>query len=153
KVLVAPAPLEGIDAEFRTALLNAKFEMVYPKLGHQMVESELLRFLPGHKASLAGSEPYTRKVLESAPELRVIARVGVGYDAVDMAAATERGIAVCITPGTNQDSVAEHTIMLILALARQMVAQHNSVRAGGWPRHANVPVRGTTLGILGLGRI
>jgi phosphoglycerate dehydrogenase-like enzyme len=118
-----------------------------------MVEPELLRFLPGNKAALAGSEPYTRKVLENAPDLRVIARVGVGYDAVDMAAATERGIAICIAPGTNQDSVAEHTMMLILALARQLVSQHNSIRGGGWPRHANVPVRGTTLGIMGLGRI
>jgi len=153
KVLVAPAPLDGLDVEFRSALLAAKFELIYPKLGHQMVESELLQYLPGNKAALAGSEPYTRRVLESAPDLRVIARVGVGYDAVDMAAASERGIAVCITPGTNQDSVAEHTMMLILALARHLVKQHNSVCAGAWPRQANVPVRGTTLGILGLGRI
>src|SRR5438477_11122319 len=118
KVLIAPAPLEGLEVEFRHALLKAGFELVYPQLGHQVVEPELARFLPGNKASLAGSEPYTRAVLQSAPGLRVIARVGVGYDAVDIPAATEYGIVVCIAPGTNQDAVAEHTLMLILACAR-----------------------------------
>src|SRR5439155_11278423 len=121
--------------------------------GRQMVEPELYQFLPGIKASLAGSEPYTRAVLEAHPDLKVIARVGVGYDAVDIPAATERGIAVCIAPGTNQDAVAEHTMLLILALARKLIAQHNLIVAGKWPRNANVPLRTRTLGILGLGRI
>jgi phosphoglycerate dehydrogenase-like enzyme len=85
--------------------------------------------------------------------LRVIARVGVGYDAVDVKAATEKGIVVTITPGTNQDSVAEHTFMLILALARQLIPQHLSIRSGGWPRNANRPLRTQTLAIAGLGRI
>jgi phosphoglycerate dehydrogenase-like enzyme len=153
KVLIAPAPLEGLDAEFRRVLLEGGFELVHPKLGHQMIEPELKRFLPACKASLAGSEPYTRAVLESMPDLRVIARVGVGYDAVDVEAATERGIAVCIAPGTNQDSVAEHTFLMILGCARTIIIQHNGVVAGQWPRNANVPVRGQTLGIIGLGRI
>ncbi len=153
KVLMAPSPLEGIDAEFRRALIRAGFELHYPALGRQLVESELAELLPGCKASLAGSEPYTPQILDRCPDLRVIARVGVGYDAVDVPAATERGIAVTITPGTNEGSVAEHTFMLLLACARQLVSQHNSIVAGGWPRNANVPVRGRTLGIVGLGRI
>lgn len=153
KVLVAPAPLDGVDAEFRRALLQAGFELSFPKLGRQMVESELAQFLPGVKASLAGSEPYSRAVLDAMPDLRVIARVGVGYDAVDVQAATDHGVVVTIAPGTNQDSVAEHTFMLILGLARQLVSQHNLIVAGRWPRNANVPVRGRTLGIVGLGRI
>jgi phosphoglycerate dehydrogenase-like enzyme len=153
KVLMAPSPLEGIDAEFRQALLNAGFELVYPGLGRQLVESELAAYLPGCQASLAGSEPYTPAVLDRFPQLKVIARVGVGYDAVDVPAATERGVVVTIAPGTNQDSVAEHTFMLLLACARQLVTQHNQIVAGKWPRNANVPVRGRTLGIIGLGRI
>lgn len=153
KVLIAPAPLEGLDGEFRQALVAAGFELVYPKLGRQMIEPELRQVLPGIKAALAGSEPYTSAVLAEFPELKIIARVGVGYDAVDVTAATERGVVVTIAPGTNQDSVAEHTFMLILALARQLISQHQLTRAGAWPRNANVPVRGRTLGILGLGRI
>ena len=153
KVLVAPAPLDAIDAEFKSLLVKNGFELVYPRVGRQLVEAELTRFLDGCVAALAGSEPYTRKVLEAHPQLRVIARVGVGYDAVDVAAATEHGIVVTIAPGTNQDAVAEHTLMLILACARTLVTQHNQIVAGRWPRHANVPVRGQKLGIVGLGRI
>lgn len=153
KVLISPAPLDGLQTGFRSALLDAGFELVYPKVGRQLVESELYKFLPGIKASLCGSEPYTREVLNAHPDLRVIARVGVGYDAVDVPAATERGIAVCIAPGTNQDAVAEQTMLVMLALARQLIPQHNQVVAGKWPRNANVPIRGQTLGILGLGRI
>jgi phosphoglycerate dehydrogenase-like enzyme len=62
-------------------------------------------------------------------------------------------VAVTITPGTNQDSVAEHTFALILALAKDLIPQHTATRAGSWPRKANLPLRGRTLGIAGLGRI
>src|SRR5207247_8433647 len=69
------------------------------------------------------------------------------------AAATDHGVAVTITPGTNQDAVAEHTFALILALTKEVVVQHLAVKAGGWPRRPNLPLRGRTLGIAGLGRI
>jgi phosphoglycerate dehydrogenase-like enzyme len=91
--------------------------------------------------------------MDACPGLKVIARAGVGYDAVDVPAATERGIAVTFAPNTNQDAVAEHTFMLILALAKNLMRQHPMIVAGGWPRQANVPLRGRTLGLLGLGRI
>jgi phosphoglycerate dehydrogenase-like enzyme len=82
-----------------------------------------------------------------------VARVGVGYDAVDVAAATDHGVVICTTPGTNQDSVAEHCFMLILALARNLMKQHNPIAQGKWSRSANLPIRGKTLGLVGLGRI
>ncbi|MBI2803778.1 MAG: phosphoglycerate dehydrogenase [Planctomycetes bacterium] len=153
KVLIAPATLAGIDGEFLTALKNAGFEIVFPKSKVQLLEHELLAELVGVKATVAGSEPYTIKVLQSNPQLRVIARAGVGFDAVDTVAASELGMAVTITPGTNQDAVAEHTFALILALAKNLVRQHLGTCALQWPRQANLPLRGRTLGIAGLGRI
>jgi D-3-phosphoglycerate dehydrogenase / 2-oxoglutarate reductase len=153
KVLISPAPLAGLDAEFSRVLKSAGFELVFPAKKAQMTEDELLRQLVGIRASLAGSEPYTKKVLHAHPQLRVIARAGVGYDAVDTAAATELGMAVCITPGTNQDAVAEHTFTLILAIAKNLIPQHLGTCALHWPRQANLPLRGRTLGIAGLGRI
>ena len=153
RVLIAPATLVGIEASFLPALRGAGFELVFPKRRAQMVEAELLEQLAGIKAAIAGSEPYTRRVLDAHPQLRVIARAGVGYDAVDVPAATERGIAVTITPNTNQDAVAEHTFALILALAKGIVTQHLGTVAGKWPRQATLPLRGRTLGIGGLGRI
>lgn len=153
KILIAPAPLYGLDAEFVRVLRQAGFELVYPSKRGQLTEDELLAHLKGIRAAVAGSEPYTRKVLQAHPQLRVIARAGVGFDAVDLAAATDIGAAVTITPGTNQDAVAEHTFALILALAKNLVPQHLGTCALKWPRQANLPLRGRTLGIAGLGRI
>ena len=153
KVLIAPMTLAGLDGAFVQVLREAGLELVYPNTGAQLTEEELLTFLPGIKASLAGSEPYTARVLDAHPQLRVIARSGVGYDAVDVEAATKHGCAVAITPGTNEGSVAEHTFCLLLGLARELVPQHLGVKAGGWPRRATLPLRGRTLGIAGLGRI
>jgi D-3-phosphoglycerate dehydrogenase len=153
KVLVAPAQLAGIESPFLGALKEAGFEPVWPKRRGQLVEAELLEILQGVKAALAGSEPYTARVIAAHPQLRVIARAGVGYDAVDVATATERGIAVTITPNTNHDAVAEQTFALILALAKSIVRQHEGTVAGRWPRMATIPLRGRTLGIAGLGRI
>lgn len=155
RVLIAPAPLKEIEPVYGPALAAAGAELVFPARNAQMTEAELLELLPGCAASLAGSEPYTRAVIAAAAAkgLKVIARAGVGFDGVDVQAATDHGVAVTITPGTNQDSVAEHTFMLILALARNLIAQHNQIAAGQWPRRANRPLRGSTLGVLGLGRI
>ena len=153
KILIAPLPLAGLEAEFVNVLRKAGFELVYPKKRGQMTEAELLEQLTGIRASIAGSEPYTRKVLQAHPQLRVIARAGVGFDAVDLAAATDAGVAVTITPGTNQDAVAEHTFALILAIAKNLIPQHLGTCELKWPRQANLPLRGRTLGIAGLGRI
>ncbi len=153
KVLIAPMTLAGIEGEFLNVLRRAGFDLVYPSAAHQMNEDELMRQLTGIDASVAGSEPYTDRVLAAHPQLKVIARVGVGYDAVDVESATRHGVAVTIAVNTNQESVAEHCFALMLALAKDLPNQHNTVRAGGWPRKANIPLRGRVLGIAGLGRI
>jgi phosphoglycerate dehydrogenase-like enzyme len=77
----------------------------------------------------------------------------VGYDAIDLQAATDHGVAVCYAPGTNQEAVAEHAFMLMLALTRKLREQDIEIRQGLWPRRAVGHLRGTTLGIIGLGRI
>jgi phosphoglycerate dehydrogenase-like enzyme len=153
KVLIAPTALAGLQADFVTVLKKAGFELVYHGRPAQLIEPEILEALDGISASVAGSEPYNERVLAAHPQLKVIARVGVGYDAVDVDAATRAGIAVCIAPGTNQGSVAEHTFALMLALAKTLIPQHRGVVSGNWPRGTNLPLRGQTMGIAGLGRI
>jgi phosphoglycerate dehydrogenase-like enzyme len=160
RVLVAPAPLKEIDHVYAPILQSAGCTIEYPPRDHietelQMSEEELLAQLPGCVASLAGSEPYTRAVIaKAAPAgLRVIARAGVGYDAVDLAAATEHGVAVCFAPGTNQEAVAEHAFALLLSLIRNVPRQDAAIRRGEWPRKVVGFARTTTLGIVGLGRI
>jgi phosphoglycerate dehydrogenase-like enzyme len=153
KVLIAPTTLAGLQTGFVDVLKKAGFELVYHGIPRQLNEEQLLAALDGIDASVAGSEPYTARVLAAHPRLKVIARVGVGYDAVDVAAATRAGVVVTFAPGTNQGSVAEHTFAFILALSKGLIRQHLGVSSGGWPRGTNLPVRGQTLGIAGLGRI
>ena len=95
------------------------------------------------------------ELLAAAPELRAIARAGVGVDNVDLAAATARGVVVMNTPGGNTISTAEYTFGLMLALARHIPQGHASLGAGRWDRKlfSGVELRGKTLGIIGLGRI
>jgi D-3-phosphoglycerate dehydrogenase / 2-oxoglutarate reductase len=152
RVLIGAATLRNVDGPYLRVLRDAGFEVVYPAVARQMTEDEILAELKGIDAVLAGSEPYTPRVLDANPQLRVIARNGVGYDAVDLAACTARGVPVTIAPA-NQEAVAEHAFALILALAKQVIPQHLKMKAGGWPRQMTQPLRGKTLGLVGLGRI
>jgi len=96
-----------------------------------------------------------KKLLESAPKLRVIGRAGVGVDNIDAAEATHRGIVVMNTPGANAVAVAELTIGLMLTMARKIAQANSSMHAGKWDKKSlqGQELRGKTLGILGLGRI
>jgi D-3-phosphoglycerate dehydrogenase len=97
----------------------------------------------------------TAAELERPGKLRAIARAGVGVDNIDVAAATRRGIVVMNTPGGNTISAAEHSLALLLALARHIPAADHSMKAGRWERQQFVGTQlaGKTVGIIGLGRI
>src|SRR4029077_2923293 len=96
--------------------------------------------------------PLPRNVMERLPNLKLIASTGSGNASIDLAAAADRGIAVVHT-GYRSDPTIEFTWALILASARNIVTESNSVRVGGWQQTVGTDLRGKTLGILGLGRI
>ncbi len=97
----------------------------------------------------------TAEVLENQPRLKAIVRAGVGVDNIDVAAATRQGIVVMNTPGGNTISTAEHTLALMLALARNVTRANDSLKAGKWDRNAftGTQLEGKTLGVIGLGRV
>jgi D-3-phosphoglycerate dehydrogenase len=97
----------------------------------------------------------TADLLANPGKLRAVVRAGVGVDNIDVAAATRRGIVVMNTPGGNTVSTAEHTITLLLALARHIPAADASTRSGKWERtrFIGTQLAGKTLGVVGLGRI
>jgi len=110
--------------------------------------------LTGVWGTIAGGEAYSRAVLERASDLRVVVRCGVGYDAVDVDAASELGVTVVTTPGANDEAVADFTLAIMLACLRQVVQMDRSVRSGGW--RLALPGRdlaNATVGIVGLGLI
>jgi len=153
RVLLTPDRLHDRAPIAQRMLQSAGFEAVYPPPGASPRNAEeLVEMLGGIDAVIAGMEVYSEDVL-GRTELRVVSRAGVGYDSIDVAAATNRGIVVTITPGATDVSVAEHTLALMLAVFRSVLPRHRDVHAGNWNR-ASVPrLAGKTLGIIGLGRI
>ena len=108
------------DQETGARLAKAGFETVLtrPRTGARN-EDELIDMLRGCIAAIASADPFTSRVMQSSPRLRIISRVGVGVNSVDMEAATRRGVAVSITTGANAETVADHTLGFILSLPPQ----------------------------------
>lgn len=153
RVLVTPTLMRNVPGRYYDLLLAAGFEIVYPEdTDDTMDRPTLVRCLQGVDAMLASTERMDREFLKTT-RLRVIARLGVGYDSIDIPGATDLGIAVTITPGTLEESVAEHTIALMLGVSRGIVARHNEVLSTVWSRAPMPRMSGRTFGIVGLGRI
>src|SRR5688572_14852189 len=151
KVLVCdPVSPKGI------ALLQQRPEFKVQVLEKRLPEAELIAIAGDVVAMVVRSETkISRKVIESAPNLKVVGRAGVGVDNVDVDAATQRGIVVMNTPSGNTISTAELTFSMLLALARKIPQAHASMKAAEWNRKAfqGVELYGKTLGVLGMGRI
>ncbi|MEW6673068.1 MAG: hydroxyacid dehydrogenase [Thermodesulfobacteriota bacterium] len=122
-------------------------------------ETALLSEIEDTHTIIIGPRPFvTRPLIESATALRHIARVGVGLDNIDLPAATERGIFVTNTPEVTSDSVAEFTLSLLLALAKNIPRCDRAVKGGNWDERDDllldhVELNGKTHGIVGMGRI
>jgi D-3-phosphoglycerate dehydrogenase len=107
-------------------------------------------------AILARTAPFPAKVLEAGKKLKVISRHGVGYDNIDVARATELGIWVTFAPESNANTVAEHTVACVVALARNFIQFDRETRAGNWvirDKLLGTDLAGKVLGIVGLGKI
>ena len=153
RALITPIVLQHVDGPYHRVLQEGGFDVVYPPDVPSLMQPEtLIEQLQGIDAVIAGIEPYTREVLR-ASNLRVVARNGVGYDSVDIEAAMELRVAVAITPGINQESVAEHAMALMLAAAHGYPARQTEACSGTW-RHKVLPrLAGGTLGLVGMGAI
>lgn len=144
---------DPVDPQCIGILETGGFRIAYhPGLPH----GELLKLVQEADALIVRSQTQvSADVLEAGKKLKVVGRAGAGVDNIDVEAATRRGIIVMNTPGGNTISTAEHTLSMMLALARNIPQAHQSVRSGKWERSAFVgtEVYGKTLGILGLGKV
>lgn len=153
-VLACQPLLFNTHGAYRSILESAGFEVRFPRIGGSVLTaSQLAAELPGVHATIASTEPYSDSILQGAADLRVISRTGVGYDSIDLKAATARGIAVAWTPGTNHEAVAEHAFALLLAIEKRVIPNHAAVAQGQFGRQPSRALRGRTLGLVGLGRI
>jgi len=134
--------LEANGVDYRLNLLNRK-----------LTEDELIGMVTNVGVIIAGTEPITAKVMESAPNLKHISRVGVGLDNVDLVAAEKRGIKVSYTPDAPAPAVAELTIGLMLSLLRNIHVANSAMHQGKWNRYFGRRIAEVTIGVIGVGRI
>ena len=154
KILVTPRSITAAGGHpALDALTEAGYELVFSTAGKQPGEDQLIELLPGCAGYLAGVERISAKALRAATQLKVISRNGTGTDAVDLEAAERLGICVCRAEGANARGVAELTIAMIFALARNIPAHSRAIKAGRWERHKGIELRGKVLGLVGCGKI
>lgn len=141
------------DSAPRELLAGAGARLVENPHGRTLKEAEVSELLGEADGLIAGTEPLTATVLEAAPRLRAISRVGVGTDNVDLAAAARLGIAVFNTPDAVTQAAAELTLAGILSVLRHLHEMDRELREGRWTRRMGRLLSGKTVGIVGLGRI
>ncbi|MBK8000871.1 MAG: phosphoglycerate dehydrogenase [Verrucomicrobia bacterium] len=157
KVLITARTLniESVGKGALDLLGAAGLNLIHPPKAGPLSEAELLPLLPGMDAVFASMDRFTAAVLGSkeAANLKLISRWGVGYDAIDVPAATKQGIVIAYTPGLLNDAVADYAMALLFAVARRVHEGHTSMREGKWTSLWGQDVSGKTLGIIGCGRI
>ena len=142
----------GTGGRLLAAGLRPRLE---PKTGARAAQ-EVARLAAGAVAAIVSTDPFDAEVFAAVPELRVVARVGVGTDSIDLEAATAAGVVVTVTRGANQETAADHAVALILATVRRLVEHDAAVRRGGWPRGGALTpwdLHGATVGLVGYGAI
>jgi len=146
-----PAVLKGTEQEQRLRKLGEVRLYESRALG----DEELLSRIAGADIvyTIRSTSVFTRSVMQRCPRLKLIAIYGVGYDNVDVTAASELGITVTNTPGYSAVAVGEMSLSLMLAVSRRVVQNDRNIRAGGWARGYSAQLYGKTLGVLGTGNI
>lgn len=151
RVVVTARSFGSGDADPAGLLEDAGLEIVHADPGHDL--GAMGNVLSGAVAWIPSANPVTEAHLAAAPDLRVVARYGTGYDAVDLAAARRRGIVVTNTPGANAQAVADHAVGLMLAALRHVAAGDRAVKEGSWPLLRGRELGALTVGLAGFGNI
>jgi D-3-phosphoglycerate dehydrogenase len=153
RVLITTVPFGVIDRAPLNALDRAGIDYVINPIGRRLKEDELAEMIGSFDILIAGTEPITEKVLLRADRLKLISRVGIGLDNVDLLFARARNIAVSYTPDAPAPAVAELSIGLIFALMRSIHLSNSDIHQGVWKRYFGRRMCDTTVGLIGIGRI
>jgi len=153
RVLITTVPFGEVDRR-PLALLEAEgIEYIINPLGRRLQSEELAELAADADVLIAGTEPITAAVMDRASRLRLISRVGIGLDNVDLLAAKQRGILVSYTPDAPAPAVAEMTMGLILSLLRSLARADRGMREGVWHRIVGRRLAKLTVGVIGVGRV
>lgn len=153
KILVTPRSFGKTNPELFDRLTQAGLEVVRNDTGGILSADQMREKLAGCQGVILGVDPMSADVLAAAPELRAIAKYGVGLDNIDLEACKQRGIAVSRTVGANSNAVADYTLTLMLMVARKAGLIDRRCREKDWGKITSIDLYGKTLGIVGLGAI
>ncbi|CAG0969706.1 MAG: phosphoglycerate dehydrogenase [Candidatus Methanoperedens sp.] len=152
-VLITCKQLQQTIDFYRSLFSEQGIEIELPHIVQKLDESELFKIIDRFDGVIAGDDEFTTKVLEKGKRLKVIAKWGVGVDAIDIEAANRLGIRVSNTPNVFGDEVADVVIGYIILLARQLHKLDQSIRKGNWNKIQGISLSGKTLGVIGVGSI
>jgi D-3-phosphoglycerate dehydrogenase len=153
KALITTIPFADKNRLPVELLESAGIEYQINPLGRKLTEADLANMVADYDVLIAGTEPITEAVMSRAARLRLISRVGIGLDSVDLLAAESRGIKVSYTPDAPAPAVAELAFGLMLSLLRSVQVANLQLHAGRWQRHMGRRLAEVTVGIIGTGRI
>jgi D-3-phosphoglycerate dehydrogenase len=155
-VLVTAPGFETDDGESGTLLRRSGLAVDHAGAQGSRKPREVAQLAKDAVAAIVSSDPFTEQVFEAARSLRVIARLGVGTDSIDLEAATRAGVVVTTTPGLNDETCADHALALLLAATRRVIEHDASVRRGEWNRGGALTpwdLHAKAVGVIGYGRI
>jgi len=153
KVLITTVPFGENNCFPLDLLENAGIEYLINPHNKKLTENQLSELIGDFEVLIAGTEPITDKVMSQAPKLKLISRVGIGLDSVDLNAAKKRGIKISYTPDAPAPAVAELTLSMILTLLRSVHVSNLQMHHGNWERIFGRRLTDVTVGIIGVGRI
>lgn len=153
RVLVTTVPFGEVDRRPLEILESVGLEVLLNPFNRKLTAADLAGLIEGVDYLIAGTETIDASVLARADRLKLIARVGIGLDSVDLAAARRLGVTVTYTPDAPSDAVADLTIGLMLSCLRQIHTANERMHRGEWHRHFGHGLGTLTVGLVGLGRI
>jgi D-3-phosphoglycerate dehydrogenase len=153
RVLIATRSFGSTSSMPWNVLAEAGVEVVKADMQGEVTEERMIELLQGIDGAVVGVVPMTARVMEKTPRLKVVSMHGVGVDHIDLEAASRLGIVIANCPGANDQAVADLTIGLMVAIARQIPSVDRSLRAQQWGRHNGSELWSKTLGLIGYGRI
>jgi len=152
-IFIATSTFAGYSNEPMKILEDGGKIIAINPLYRKMTSEELIKYACNSSGIIAGTELYTKEVLEQLPNLKVISRLGVGMDNIDIYVAKQKGIKIYKTQTTPAPAVAELVLGYMLDLARNISQQNNALKSGTWQKQMGFLLKGKKLGILGLGTI
>jgi D-3-phosphoglycerate dehydrogenase / 2-oxoglutarate reductase len=153
KALITTVPFGDKNRLPLDLLEKDSIEYLINPLNKKLTEDELAEMVTDYEVIIAGTEPITQKVMGSASNLKMISRVGIGLDSVDLLEAEKQGVIVSYTPDAPAPAVAELTIGLMLTLLRSVQVSNMEMHNGKWNRFFGRRLSEITIGIIGVGRI